>query len=79
MILGKRGGYKIYGPRNKLIEEVTSGGPDLAAHHQNFLDCIASGERPNADIEINHLSTALCHLGNIATRVGGPLALRSAG
>ena len=74
LILGKRGVYKIYGPRNKLIEEVTSGGPDLAAHHQNFLDCIASGERPNADIEINHRSTALCHLGNIAVRVGGPLA-----
>jgi predicted dehydrogenase len=74
MILGKRGVYKIYGPRNKLIEEVTSGGPDLAAHHQNFLDCIASGERPNADIEINHRSSALCHLGNIAVRVGGPLA-----
>ena len=73
MLLGKKGGYKIVGPRNKLIEEVSSGEPDLAAHHQNFLDCIRSGQHPNADIEINHRSTTLCHLGNIATRVGAQL------
>lgn len=70
MILGKAGKYQIFGPRNVLIEESTGGGPDLAAHHQNFLDCIRSGARPNADIEINHVSTALCHLANIATRTG---------
>jgi hypothetical protein len=35
--------------------------------------CIKSGEKPNADIEINHRSSALCHLGNIATRVRGQL------
>ncbi len=70
MILGKTGRYQLYGPRNKLIEESTGPGPDLAAHHANFLDCIRTGARPNADIEINYLSTALCHFGNIATRVG---------
>lgn len=70
LILGKTGRYRFTGPKNKLIEEQTGGGPDLPAHHQNFLDCIKSGAKPNADIEINHLSTALCHLGNIATRTG---------
>ncbi len=70
MLLGKRGGYKIFGPRNKLIEEVTSGEPDLPAHHADFIQCVKSGERPHADIEINHRSTTLCHLGNIATRTG---------
>jgi len=74
MILGKKGGYKIMGPRNKLIAEETFDGPDLPAHHANFMECIRSGARPNADIEINHLSTALCHLGNIATRVRATLA-----
>lgn len=69
LILGKNGGWKLFGPRNKLIEEMT-GGFDLASHHQNFLDCIRSGNRPNADIEINHLSTSLCHLANIACRLG---------
>ena len=72
MILGKGGGWKMYAPRGKLIEEMT-GTPDLVAHHQNFLACIRSGEKPNADIEINHLSTSLCHLGNIACRVGRTL------
>ena len=70
MVFGKIGRYQLFGPKNKLIEESTGSPPDLAAHHANFLECIQSGARPNADIEINHLSTALCHLGNIATRVG---------
>lgn len=70
LTLGKIGRYQIIGPRNKLIEESSGGGPDLTAHHQDFLNCIRSGERPHADIEINHLSTTLCHLGNIATRTG---------
>ena len=70
MILGKSGKFRLTGPKNKLIEESSGAGPDLAAHHQNFLDCIRTGKRPNADIEINHLSTSLCHLGNIATRTG---------
>ena len=53
----------------KLIEEIkTPSGPDLAAHHENFISCIRAGGKPNADITINHLSTALCHLGNIAAR-----------
>jgi predicted dehydrogenase len=73
MLLGKKGGFKIFGPRNKLIEEVTTGEPNLAAHHQNFLDCIKSGQKPNADIAINHLPTTLCHLGNIACRTAGTL------
>ncbi len=73
MIFGKKDGYRLYGKRNKLIEEVTGGSPDLAGHHANFIACIKSGERPHADIEINHLATTLCHLGNIATRVRGQL------
>ena len=40
---------------------------------QNFLDCIRSGRRPNADIEEGHKSTRLCHLGNIAFRTGHTL------
>lgn len=70
MLLAKSGGYQIHGPRNKLIEKVENRSPDLQAHHDNFLECIRTAAKPNADIEINHLSTSLCHLGNIATRVG---------
>ena len=32
-----------------------------------------AGARPHADIEIGHYSGALCHLGNIATRLGRTL------
>jgi predicted dehydrogenase len=69
MILSKGGGWKLYGPRNELKEEM-KGGVDTAAHERNFLDCIRNGQRPAADIEVGHLSTALAHLGNIAVRTG---------
>jgi predicted dehydrogenase len=68
LILGKSGGWKLFGPKNKLVEQA-SGSPDAPAHHRNFLDSLRSGARPNADIEIGHLSASLCHLANIATRV----------
>lgn len=42
-------------------------------HLRNFLECIKSGKRPNADIEEGHKSTRLCHLGNIAYRLGRTL------
>ncbi len=42
-------------------------------HQRNWLDCIRSGKRPAADIEIGHTSTTLCHLGNISQRVGRKL------
>ncbi len=40
------------------------------SHAANFIDCIKSRKRPNADIAIGRLSTTLCHLGNIASRLG---------
>lgn len=69
MILGKHGGWKLYGPRNKLIDQM-DGRLESSIHHRNFLDCIKTGELPNADIEIGHLSATLAHLGNIATTAG---------
>lgn len=68
LILGKHGGWQLFGPKNELREKM-SGEVENTPHHRDFLECIRSGRRPNADIEINHLSAALCHLGNIATRV----------
>ena len=46
---------------------------DSSIHHRNFLGCIKTGELPNADIQIGHLSATLAHLGNIATTAGGLL------
>jgi len=64
--------YKIYDMRNK---ELASGGGSTgqSEHLANFLGCIRSGGRPNADIDEAHRSTLLCHLGNIAYRTGHTL------
>jgi predicted dehydrogenase len=69
LLLGKGDGWQLFGPKNKLIER---GGvaERETTHQRDFLDCIRSGNRPAADIEIGHLSASLCHLGNIATRIG---------
>ena len=39
-------------------------------HMKNFLDCIKSRRKPVADFETGHRSATLCHLGNIAMRLG---------
>jgi len=66
------GGYKIFDFKGAEIDK--GSGPEGDKDHlQNFLDCIRSGKRPNADIEDGHKSTLLCHLGNIAWRTGHTL------
>jgi len=69
------------------IEDLDGGGKPIegekasgsaAPHIQNFLDCLKSREKPSADIEIGHLSARLCHLGNIAHRVGRKLTFDAA-
>jgi len=73
LIIGHSVGWKLYGPRNKLIDEKT-GAPDLAAHHQNFFDCIRGQQKQiNAPIQAGFLSASLVHLANIAARVGRTL------
>jgi len=42
-------------------------------HVRNFLDCVKSRKRPNADIEVGHHTNTVCRLGNIAYRVGRTL------
>lgn len=46
----------------------------LFGHHDNFLECVRTRERPRADCEIAHRSTTVCHLGNIALECGRKLA-----
>lgn len=62
-----RGGWKVY----DHSENVTADASDLqSAHLQNFVDCIRSRQTPAADIYTGHISSALCHLGNTAYRLG---------
>jgi predicted dehydrogenase len=68
MTFDKKGWHIVDGPdaSDKFVEMEK-------LHMQNFIDCIRSGNRPNADVEIGHKSTRLCHLGNIAYRTGRTL------
>lgn len=70
------GKYLILDPQGKEVTQA-NGSSDDRQHLQNFLDCIRNGKRPNADIEDGHKSTLLCHLGNIAYRVGRTINLDS--
>ncbi len=74
LVLGKATGWQLFGPKNQPREAVKGSLSGGTAHHRNFLECIQSGDKPNADIEIGHLSSSLCHLGNIACRVGRQLS-----
>jgi predicted dehydrogenase len=68
-------GWTIYegtGKDEKVVAR-QEGAEQQKAHIGNFLDCIASREKPNADVEIGHRSTLLCHLANIAWRTGSAL------
>ncbi len=49
-------------------------GPDMQlAHVKNFVDAVREDKPLNAEVEEGHKSTRLCHLGNIAHRVGRSL------
>lgn len=76
LLLGKNDGWKLFGPRNELLKSSDPGGMG-EPHHRNFLDCIKNGQRPHADITIGHRSATLCHLGNIAARLGRTLQFDS--
>lgn len=71
-ILVGRAGWKLIAAGNK--PQPTEPRPfSDEPHRRNFLECIKSGGRPNADIEEGHRSAVLAHLGNIAFRVGRSL------
>ncbi len=76
-----RGGWEVipesrgYGVKEGLapvpVQESTGRGLDL--HMENFIDCIKTREKPNADIEIGAHIARFAHLGNIAYRLGRKL------
>lgn len=73
LILGHTQGWKMYGPRMKLLAE-NSGPVELARHHTNFLDCLRGTQTVlNADIKAGHLAATIVHLANIAARTGSVL------
>ena len=63
--------WRAFDNRGKLIKEEKGSYAGDTAHAQNFIDCMRSRGKPNADLEtIGHPSSLLCHLGNAAWRAG---------
>jgi predicted dehydrogenase len=60
-------------PKSILSSEI---GPDEIHlyqsdnHFRNFIDCVLSRKEPIAPAEVAHRSITICHLGNIAMRLG---------
>jgi predicted dehydrogenase len=66
--------WRAYDEKGKLIKEQSGGYNNDVAHARNFLDCMRSRQKPNADLEtVGHPSSLLCHLGNAAWRAGRTL------
>jgi predicted dehydrogenase len=60
-------GWQMFGRKNVLKKE-GKGKYSAGDHVADFLDAIAKDRRPNADIEIGHLSATLGHLSNILSQ-----------
>ena len=69
----RRYGFKIYDKQDRMMHYELAGGKGTNPHYASFIDCIRSRKKPNADIEDGHLSTALCHLGNLVGRLNRTL------
>jgi predicted dehydrogenase len=64
LVLGDR--WEVHWRDGKVETTKASGG----SHEANFLECVKTRKKPNADIEIGRLSTMLCHLGNVSYKLG---------
>jgi predicted dehydrogenase len=57
----------------ELAGEVAEGAKASDSHVENWIECVQSRRKPNADVEIAHRSATICHLGNIARWTGRKL------
>jgi predicted dehydrogenase len=70
MLLSRRGKIEVRGDGNARIDlDIRPEPQNDLAHVANFCAAIRGDARLNADALTGHLSTSLCHLGNIATRL----------
>jgi predicted dehydrogenase len=74
MFMSRRGKIEVRGDRNVQIDvAIKPQSQDDAAHVRNFCDAVRGNAKLTADALTGHLTATLCHLGNIATRVGRAL------
>ena len=70
-----RGGGKAYSHDGEMLKQYKGNGG--AGHAQNFIDGVRAGSPDGlaCEAEVGHLSTAMCHLANIAWRIGSEAPL----
>jgi predicted dehydrogenase len=70
MLLGRHGcGWQVLEQDGTIVAQDKGYFPDKW-HQPNFIECMRSRQRPNADIEQSHFSACLVHLANAAYRSG---------
>ena len=60
-------------PKSILDSKISEDGVHLYKsdnHYRNFIDCVLSRKETAAPVEVAHRSITICHLGNIALRLG---------
>lgn len=69
-------GWKHFDAKGQVVKEMGGRSP-LGLHIRNFLDAVRSRKRDtlNQEIAQGHVSSVLCHAGNIAWRTGKKLKL----
>ena len=75
MYVGRMGsGWQVFvrqKNRQPVMRDQLHGRYPYDPHQQNFIDCLRSRKKPNADIEEGHLSMLLAHYATISYRLGG--------
>jgi predicted dehydrogenase len=76
VMYGNAEGTAAFDKNGEQIAKFSGGGD----HFANFLKAVRSRKKEdlNADIEEGHLSSALCHLGNISYRLGSTIPMAEA-
>ncbi len=70
MMLGRHGGgWQLWGPDGELLSSEYGRMP-MPEHVGNFLDCMKTRNRPNADVETGQVSQSIVHMAYISYRLG---------
>jgi len=63
------GGWQAFDAQGELVHSEYGRQADKE-HKDNFIECIRTRKKANADVETGHQSVLLCHMANISYRVG---------
>ncbi len=74
-IVGHPAGGPVYHPEVKAVpwtQAVSERASNelWSSHMRNFIDCVKSRHKPNADVEDGHRTATACHLANLSLRLG---------